>query len=158
MAQELQARTCGVGGTRGCGDAVDDDELDDVVLRAEHDPHRYGRVPVAPHVRQGLGDHPAEEITPNGVEPEGHRATDEDLEAFVAEQGRLGTELFLRRHPPRDAASEFERGFIRAEVIGFDELMECGTMAVAKEKGLVRSEGKDYVMQDGDIVLFRFNV
>ena len=54
--------------------------------------------------------------------------------------------------------SDFERGFIRAEVIGFDELMECGTMATAKEKGLVRSEGKDYVMQDGDIVLFRFNV
>lgn len=54
--------------------------------------------------------------------------------------------------------SDFERGFIRAEVIGFDELMECGTMAAAKEKGLVRSEGKDYVMQDGDIVLFRFNV
>ena len=54
--------------------------------------------------------------------------------------------------------SDIERGFIRAEVIGFDELMECGTMAVAKEKGLVRSEGKDYVMQDGDIVLFRFNV
>ena len=54
--------------------------------------------------------------------------------------------------------SDFERGFIRAEVIGFDELMECGTMAAAKERGLVRSEGKDYVMQDGDIVLFRFNV
>ena len=54
--------------------------------------------------------------------------------------------------------SDFERGFIRAEVIGFDELMECGSMAAAKEKGLVRSEGKDYVMQDGDIVLFRFNV
>ena len=54
--------------------------------------------------------------------------------------------------------SDFERGFIRAEVIGLDELMECGTMAAAKEKGLVRSEGKDYVMQDGDIVLFRFNV
>ncbi|MCI9552470.1 MAG: redox-regulated ATPase YchF [Acutalibacter sp.] len=54
--------------------------------------------------------------------------------------------------------SDFERGFIRAEVIGFDELMACGTMAAAKEKGLVRSEGKEYVMQDGDIVLFRFNV
>lgn len=54
--------------------------------------------------------------------------------------------------------SDFERGFIRAEVIAFDDLMECGTMAVAKEKGLVRSEGKEYVMQDGDIVLFRFNV
>ncbi len=54
--------------------------------------------------------------------------------------------------------TDFERGFIRAEVIGFDELMACGSMAAAKEKGLVRSEGKDYVMQDGDIVLFRFNV
>lgn len=54
--------------------------------------------------------------------------------------------------------TDFERGFIRAEVIGFDELMECGSMTAAKEKGLVRSEGKDYVMQDGDIVLFRFNV
>ena len=54
--------------------------------------------------------------------------------------------------------TDFERGFIRAEVIGFDELMECGTMTVAKEKGLVRSEGKEYVMRDGDNVLFRFNV
>jgi ribosome-binding ATPase len=54
--------------------------------------------------------------------------------------------------------SDFERGFIRAEVISFDELMANGSMAAAKEKGLVRSEGKEYVMQDGDIVLFRFNV
>ena len=54
--------------------------------------------------------------------------------------------------------SDFERGFIRAEVISFNDLMECKTMTAAKEKGLVRSEGKDYVMQDGDIVLFRFNV
>ena len=54
--------------------------------------------------------------------------------------------------------TDFEKGFIRAEVISFDDLMECGTMAAAKEKGLVRLEGKDYVMQDGDIVLFRFNV
>ena len=54
--------------------------------------------------------------------------------------------------------SDFERGFIRAEVISFDDLMANGSMAAAKEKGLVRSEGKDYVMQDGDIVLFRFNV
>ena len=54
--------------------------------------------------------------------------------------------------------SDFERGFIRAEVVSFDDLMACGTMAAAKEKGLVRSEGKEYVMQDGDIVLFRFNV
>ena len=54
--------------------------------------------------------------------------------------------------------SDFERGFIRAEVISFDELMACGSMQAAKEKGEIRSEGKDYVMQDGDIVLFRFNV
>ena len=54
--------------------------------------------------------------------------------------------------------TDFERGFIRAEVVSFDDLMACGSMTVAKEKGLVRSEGKDYVMNDGDIVLFRFNV
>ncbi len=54
--------------------------------------------------------------------------------------------------------TDFERGFIRAEVVSFDDLMACGSMNAAKEKGLVRSEGKDYVMQDGDIVLFRFNV
>lgn len=54
--------------------------------------------------------------------------------------------------------SDFERGFIRAEVISYDDLMACGSMAAAKEKGLVRSEGKEYVMKDGDVVLFRFNV
>ncbi len=54
--------------------------------------------------------------------------------------------------------TDFEKGFIRAEVVSFDDLMECGTMAAAKEKGVVRLEGKEYVMQDGDIVLFRFNV
>lgn len=54
--------------------------------------------------------------------------------------------------------TDFERGFIRAEVVAFDDLMASGSMTVAKEKGLVRSEGKDYVMKDGDVVLFRFNV
>ncbi len=54
--------------------------------------------------------------------------------------------------------TDFERGFIRAEVIAFDDLMACGSMVAAKEKGLVRSEGKEYVMKDGDVVLFRFNV
>ena len=54
--------------------------------------------------------------------------------------------------------TDIEKGFIRAEVTSFDDLMACGSMAAAKEKGLVRLEGKDYVMQDGDIVLFRFNV
>ncbi len=54
--------------------------------------------------------------------------------------------------------SDFERGFIRAEVIAFEDLIACGSMTAAKEKGLVRSEGKEYVMKDGDVVLFRFNV
>ncbi len=54
--------------------------------------------------------------------------------------------------------SDFERGFIRAEIVAFKDLIECGTYAAAREKGLVRSEGKDYVMQDGDVTLFRFNV
>lgn len=54
--------------------------------------------------------------------------------------------------------SDFERGFIRAEIVAFDDLKSCGSMAAAKEKGLVRSEGKDYVMHDGDVTLFRFNV
>ena len=54
--------------------------------------------------------------------------------------------------------TDFERGFIRAEVVAFEDLVSCGSLSVAKEKGLVRSEGKDYVMKDGDVVLFRFNV
>ncbi|MDD2980593.1 MAG: redox-regulated ATPase YchF [Hespellia sp.] len=54
--------------------------------------------------------------------------------------------------------TDFERGFIRAEIVSYDDLMACGTHAAAKEKGLVRLEGKDYVVQDGDIILFRFNV
>ena len=54
--------------------------------------------------------------------------------------------------------SDFERGFIRAEIVSYDDLMACGTYNAAKEKGLLRLEGKDYVVQDGDIILFRFNV
>ena len=54
--------------------------------------------------------------------------------------------------------TDFERGFIRAEVVSFKTLMKCGSIANAKDKGLVRSEGKEYIMQDGDVVLFRFNV
>ncbi len=54
--------------------------------------------------------------------------------------------------------SDFERGFIRAEVVAYKDLMEKGSMTAAKEAGLVRSEGKEYVMKDGDVVLFRFNV
>jgi hypothetical protein len=54
--------------------------------------------------------------------------------------------------------SDFERGFIRAEVVAYDDLIANGTYNAAKEKGLVRSEGKEYVMKDGDVVVFRFNV
>ncbi len=54
--------------------------------------------------------------------------------------------------------SDFERGFIRAEVVSYDNLTEQGSMGAAKEKGLVRSEGKEYIVQDGDVILFRFNV
>lgn len=54
--------------------------------------------------------------------------------------------------------TDFERGFIRAEVVNYDTLMQCGSMQACKEKGMIRSEGKEYVVQDGDIVLFRFNV
>lgn len=54
--------------------------------------------------------------------------------------------------------SDFERGFIRAEIVNFDDLVSCGSYAAAREKGLVRLEGKEYVVKDGDIILFRFNV
>ncbi|MGI6669584.1 MAG: redox-regulated ATPase YchF [Acetivibrionales bacterium] len=54
--------------------------------------------------------------------------------------------------------SDFERGFIRAEIVSYDELVKCGSYAAAREKGLVRSEGREYVMQDGDVAFFRFNV
>ena len=54
--------------------------------------------------------------------------------------------------------SDIERGFIKAEIVSYDDLMREGSMLAAKEKGLVRQEGKDYIMQDGDIVLFKFNV
>ncbi len=54
--------------------------------------------------------------------------------------------------------SDIERGFIKAEVVSYEDLIECGSMLSAKEKGLVRQEGKDYIMKDGDIVLFKFNV
>lgn len=54
--------------------------------------------------------------------------------------------------------TDFEKGFIRAEVVAYRDLIDCGSYNAAKEKGLVRSEGKEYVMEDGDVVLFRFNV
>ena len=75
-----------------------------------------------------------------------------EVRAWTIKNGTKAPQAAVKIH------TDFERGFIRAEVVSFDVLMECGSMAVAKEKGLVRSECKDYVKQDGDIVLFRFNV
>ena len=77
-------------------------------------------------------------------EPEGR--------AWTITRGTRATQAAGKIH------TDFEKGFIRAEVVAYRDLMECGTYAAAREKGLVRSEGKEYVMQDGDIVLFRFNV
>ena len=54
--------------------------------------------------------------------------------------------------------TDFEKGFIRAEIVNYQDLLACGSLNAAKEKGLLRSEGKEYVMRDGDVVLFRFNV
>ena len=76
----------------------------------------------------------------------------EEVRAWTITKGTKAPQAAGKIH------SDFERGFIRAEVIAFDDLVTCGTMVAAKEQGLVRSEGKEYVMKDGDIVLFRFNV
>ena len=54
--------------------------------------------------------------------------------------------------------SDFERGFIRAEIVRYEDLISLGSLNAAKEKGLLRSEGKEYVVQDGDVILFKFNV
>ena len=79
-------------------------------------------------------------------------AGDPEVRAWTITKGTKAPQAAGKIH------TDFERGFIRAEVVHYDDLMECGSMTAAKEKGLVRSEGKDYVMKDGDIVLFRFNV
>lgn len=76
----------------------------------------------------------------------------EEVRAWTIKKGTKAPQAAGKIH------SDFERGFIRAEIVAFDDLVRSGTMGAAKEKGLVRSEGKDYVMQDGDVVLFRFNV
>ena len=76
-----------------------------------------------------------------------------EVRAWTIERGTKAPQAAGKIH------TDFERGFIRAEVIAYDDFMACGgNMVTAKEKGLVRSEGKEYVMNDGDIVLFRFNV
>ncbi len=77
---------------------------------------------------------------------------EDEIRAWTIKKGTKAPQAAGKIH------SDFERGFIRAEVISFPEFMECGNMAKAREKGLIRSEGKEYVMQDGDVTLFRFNV
>lgn len=75
-----------------------------------------------------------------------------ETRAWTITKGSLAPQAAGKIH------SDMERGFIRAEVISFDDLTEQGSIANARDKGLVRIEGKDYVMEDGDVVLFRFNV
>ena len=77
---------------------------------------------------------------------------EDETRAWTIKQGTKAPQAAGKIH------TDFERGFIRAEVVSYDHLIECGSMTAAKEKGLVRLEGKDYVVQDGDIILFRFNV
>lgn len=75
-----------------------------------------------------------------------------EVRAWTIERGTKAPQAAGKIH------TDFERGFIRVEIVSYDTLMENGTMLACKEKGLIRSEGKEYVMQDGDIVVFRFNV
>ncbi|MDR1409183.1 MAG: redox-regulated ATPase YchF [Oscillospiraceae bacterium] len=79
-------------------------------------------------------------------------AGEPEVRAWTITQGTKAPQAAGKIH------TDFERGFIRAEVVPYEQLIACGSVAAAKEKGLMRSEGKEYVMQDGDVVLFRFNV
>ena len=79
-------------------------------------------------------------------------AGEQEVRAWTIEKGTRAPQAAGKIH------TDFERGFIRAEVVSYDDLMACGSLPAAREKGLVRSEGKEYIMQDGDVVLFRFNV
>lgn len=75
-----------------------------------------------------------------------------EVRAWTITKGTLAPQAAGKIH------SDLERGFIRAEVISFDVLKECGTMPLARKKGLIKSEGKNYLVEDGDVILFRFNV
>lgn len=79
-------------------------------------------------------------------------AGEDECRAWTIIQGTKAPQAAGKIH------TDFEKGFIRAEIVSFDTLAELGSMAACREKGLVRSEGKDYVMKDGDVTLFRFNV
>lgn len=79
-------------------------------------------------------------------------AGSDECRAWTIRQGTKAPQAAGKIH------TDFERGFIRAEVVAFDDLQACQTLAAARAKGLLRSEGKEYVMQDGDVVNFLFNV
>ncbi len=79
-------------------------------------------------------------------------AGEKEVRAWTIEQGTKAPQAAGKIH------TDFEKGFIRAEIVSYDDLVALGGFAQAKEKGKVRSEGKEYVMKDGDVVLFRFNV
>ena len=79
-------------------------------------------------------------------------AGEKETRAWTIEKGTKAPQAAGKIH------SDFEKGFIRAEIVDYQTLLECGSFNVAKERGKVRSEGKEYVMQDNDVVLFRFNV
>lgn len=130
-------------------------------------------LPVCAKIEEDIQDMPADErkafLAELGLEASG-------LEKLIRESyALLGLISFLTAGEPEVRAwtitkgttapgaagkihSDFERGFIRAEVVPYEDLVALGSLAAAKEKGLVRSEGKTYVMRDGDVVLFRFNV
>ena len=79
-------------------------------------------------------------------------AGEKEVRAWTIEKGTKAPQAAGKIH------TDFEKGFIRAEVVSYQDLIDCGSYNAAKEKGLVRSEGKEYVFCDGDVVLFRFNV
>ena len=79
-------------------------------------------------------------------------AGEKEVRAWTIEQGTKAPQAAGKIH------TDFEKGFIRAEIVDYDILVELGSFNSAKEKGKVRSEGKEYVIKDGDVVLFRFNV
>ena len=79
-------------------------------------------------------------------------AGEKEVRAWTVEDGTKAPQAAGKIH------SDFEKGFIRAEIVSYEDLVALGSMTAAKEKGKVRSEGKDYVIKDGDVVLFRFNV
>ena len=79
-------------------------------------------------------------------------AGEKEVRAWTIKQGTKAPQAAGVIH------TDFEKGFIRAEVVSYDDLVDAGSLTKAKERGKVRSEGKDYVVKDGDVILFRFNV